>query len=304
MRWREVHQWLGLLREAALPDGLSEAGAQAALDLALDELNQSSLGAAAEIIGEPFANAVLVAAGTVFTAPIEWCAVLLGRGTAVTIKHSRSHPGFALAMASAAKQVGLPLKATSSKEAIASGDIVIAMGSDETIELIGNQLSPPSRFLGFGHRFSLAWIGTDDKPNWNNLAFDTAIHDGRGCMSPVALFTPLPLDIACAGLAAAMESAEAKWPLGAVAPGESAAIRSREALARVTGTLLKGPGWSIHGLPARYFSPMALPRSLAVYHLPNEAAAKKILTSRLKWLSTVGTDSPSASWFDARVCPL
>jgi len=321
MSWALVRAWRDRLREAnpsSLPTGLSSDGAREALAAALDALDDESLARVAALGGRPFPTVAIVCARTVTTAPIEWCAVCLGRGSAVLLKHSARDPGLATLLVSAAREVGLPLVGVTERSAIRGADLVVAMGTDDTVEGIRATLPARARLLPHGHRFSAAWIVDDPSPvdprvpegfdsSFAGVAADAALHDGRGCYSPVAVLTRLPLDEAVDRLVKSMERADKRWPVGTVSPAEHAAIRARRALARVVGVVREGDGWSIHGLPVAHLEPVALPRSLAVYHVADADSAARALAPYARWLSTVGTDDPGSTdtWLSlgaTRIC--
>jgi hypothetical protein len=308
LTWARVRAWRDRLRRAdptTIPVGLSPEGVREVWAAALDALSDDALAEAAAIPGRPFRTATFVAAGTVVTAPIEWCAVLLGRGTRVTLKHPHDDAGLAPLLAAAAAEEGLPLGITGDRSAVRDAELVVAMGSDDSIASIRDDVAPFARFLPHGHRFSVAWVGV--AAGFAPLAADAALHDGRGCLSPIAVFTPLPLEAATDALAGAMADAQARWPVGEIAPAEHAAIRSRRALARVAGVVREGPGWSVHGLPADKWTPLALPRSVVVISVPTPEEAAAVLAPHGRHLSTVGTDGPSAPFVEVgatRICPL
>jgi hypothetical protein len=168
------------------------------------------------------------------------------------------------------------------------------MGSDATVREVRSSMSHTTRVLGFGHRFSAAWSpwGEDPAP----LAADLAAHDGRGCMTPAVVFTD---DLRQGeALAAAMAHAEARWPRGAITDAESAALRGREALARITGKVWAGPGWAVHALPAERWSPVSLPRSAQL------VVTSDTLASLAPWsdaLSTLGSSAPRSAPGHVRV---
>lgn len=283
-----VRAWRDALRTvdptAAMPF-LSPEGARAGWSAAWEALDDASLAEAIAGEGAPYATATVVAAGAVPTAVIEWVAVLLARGTAVLVKHPAGEPGITGFLVDAARRHGLPLAATDDRRAI-DAELVVAMGSDETIAAIGASLPASSRFLGHGHRFSIAWVTGD----WPGLAEDLALYDGRGCLSPVIAFTPVGVDQAVPALASAMRTAQARWPVGTIDPVEGAAIRAREALARVVGRVERGDGWSICVLPADRVVPQALPRSVALVCGVDPSAAAAIVAPWGRWLSLLGTD--------------
>ena len=304
MNWDLVRAWRDRLAEldpSFQPTGLSPEGTREALDAALAALDDDSLEAVARMGGRPFPTAAVVCARTVTTAPIEWCAVLAGRGSAVLLKYSARDPVLASLLVGAARDVGLPLVGVTERSAVLQADLVVAMGSDDTVQAIRGALPARVRLLPHGHRFSAAWIIEEPLPvdprvpegfetPWGGIAADAALHDGRGCYSPVAVFTPLPLEEAADRLATAMEAAAARWPVGTISPAEHAAIRARRALARVTGLVREGDGWSVHGLPLVHLDPLALPRSVAVYQVDDATEAARALAPYARWLSTIGTD--------------
>jgi hypothetical protein len=273
---------------------LSPLGLQLAIDVALDALHDDALDDVAAMTGVAFERATVVAAGTVLTAAIEWCAVLLGRGSHVTLKHPSAAPGLAPWLAENAARVGLPLIATPARAAVSTADLVVAMGSDESISAIRAEVPPHAIYLPHGHRFSAAWVTSDTPEMWHAIALDCALHDGRGCLSPVVVLTTVPLDRALDGLAAGLEAASEVVPRGAVDDVEHAAIRSRRALARAVGSGREGDEWSAHGLPASHLTPTALPRSIAVVSVPTAGEAVAVLAPWRRHLSTVGTDDRAA----------
>ena len=313
MSWEKVRAWRQRLRDVVPPTdvGLSVAGANEAWQSALQALDDQSLDEIASMRVDPWTRAAVVCASTVFTAPIEWCAVLLGRGSEVTLKVPSAQPDFGRALVDAAQETGLPLTSTTDRRALERAEYVIAMGSDEAIRQIARELPRGVQFEPHGNRFSAAWIGgegLDDDPlvpgdfqdPLGSVAADAALYDGRGCLSPVVLFTSVPG--LAAPLAAAMERAERRWPRGQISDLEAAAIRSRRALAKVTGRVLVGDHWSVHALPGDYWQPIALPRSIALVEVSSRAEAIERLAPHQGALSTMGTDQP---WPEApRACRL
>ena len=286
LRWRDR---LAESDPSQAAEGLSAAGAREAFQASLSALNDEALADAWARSGQPFERATMVVARTVFTAPLEWCAVLLGRGTAVHLKHPEGLPGLSSAMVTAARAERLPLTASADRTTIQSADLVVGMGADSTIERIAKDLPPGVRFLGFGSRFSVAWIR--DLRSLNAVAYDAALYDGRGCMSPVAVFTDHPE--AGSALADAMQTHEAVLPRGETTSQEQAQLRTRRALARVVGMVHEGPGWSVHELPSAHFSPAGLPRSLMLHQVKDGGEFVRLIRPHLSKLSTIGTDEPA-----------
>lgn len=306
MSWERVRAWRDALlaRDPADPTDPGAAAAREVWRDALLRVDDATLDRAAAVSGAPYRTATFVAARTVAVAPIEWCALLLGHGTAVRLKHPRGEPGAAPLLAEVAAAVGLPLTVTDDRGAVTGAELVVAMGSDEAMDALRARLSPGSVGLLFGHRFSAAWV---DAAGWDGVAAACWPFDGRGCYSPQVVFTPSPLADAVPALAAALARVEARWPRGRVGAGEVARIRARGALARVVGVEARGDRHAVHGLPATHWHPEGLPRCPAVVSVPDRAAAAAVLAPWSRWLSSVGDDGGGA-WFPdrpvaVRVCP-
>ncbi|MCB9676621.1 MAG: hypothetical protein H6737_16005 [Alphaproteobacteria bacterium] len=281
-RWHLVDAWRARLRALQPEVGLSPEGARYALSTALDAWDDLPRHMRRKHPG----HTVLVCASTVFTAPLEWAAVVLVRGGRVTLKAPRARAGW---FAEVAACTDLPILSTTDRDVLEDADCIVAMGSDATLDAIRANLHPGQRLLAFGHRFSAAYWS--DPANADAVALDLALYDGRGCMSPVAIFSPIP--DATALLADAMQRMEARLPRGDVAPIEGAAIRARTALARVVGSAVAGPGWAVHGLPAERFPEAGLPRA-AVVHASDFEGFLRAVQPHAPRLSTLGSDVPLA----------
>jgi hypothetical protein len=296
-----VRRWRDRLRAADVAPfagPLSSAGLSLVLADAVEALHDGALDAVAGVPGTPFATAALAVPRTVPTAPVEWCAVLLGRGTRVVLKPPAGMPGLVPLLVETARAEGLPLSAAEGHAALDGAELVVVMGEDDTVRAV-RQSHPAARVLGFGHTWSIA-VAHDDT-SLAAVARDAMRFDGRGCLSPVAVCTPRTLDAACAVLAAAMEQAERDVPRGRITADEGAAIRTRRALARVEGVVHEADAWSVHGLPAARFAPVGLPRSIAVHALPDDAV-DALLAPHAASLSTIGTDGVPPTWAHVRVC--
>ena len=303
MSWPKVRAWRDRLRDHGPPEvWLSEAGAHEAWAVSLEALDDESLLAVERMALPRWERAAVVCAATVFTAPIEWLAVLLGRGSRVVLKVPTAEPGWGHALATAARACDLPLVATTNPADLLEAEYVVAMGSDASMASIAAALPPETRFEPHGHRFSVAWVSghpleadpwvpDDFADPYGSIAADAALHDGRGCLSPIAVFTAAP--DAADRLAEAMARAELRWPRGRVSDLEHASIRARGALASVVGDVRSAASWSVHVLPGEHWEPIALPRSVALVQVANRAEAEALLAPHRDALSTVGTD---ASW--------
>jgi hypothetical protein len=128
-------------------------------------------------------------------------------------------------------------------EALLAADCVVATGSDATLAALAPRVAPPRRFVGRGHRFSVAAIGPDALAGRalaeaaGALALDVALWDQLGCLSPVSLHVvgagPRVPEAVADALVDAFEAAEARWPRGRVTPAAAAALAHERAEAEL-----------------------------------------------------------------------
>ena len=150
--------------------------------------------------------------------------------------------------------------------ALCEAECVVATGSDAAVAAIARGCAgaaegagaSPRRFLGYGHRASLAMLGPDAlrgaalAKTAAALARDVALWDQLGCLSPLAVHVvsaerSAALRVAEA-LAEALAEAELRWPRGRIEAAASAAIaRERaEAEMRDAGVFAsRGTEWSV-----------------------------------------------------------
>lgn len=284
-RWERVEAWLTGL-DAALPlvPLLSPGGASVALHGARQLLLD---GGPRHLARSAPPHTVFVASSTVFTVALEWIAILLARGGRVTVKSPRGLEAWYDALA----QTDLPLEATRDRHALRTADRVVLMGSDATVEAVRATLSEPERLLAFGSRHSLAWW--TDPAHASEVALDHALYDGRGCMAPTGVFTPLP--DAADRLAEALAAVRRRLPLGDRTDAEHAYARERILLARVAGRVVSP---EVIELPLHLWRPRSIPGVAQVYRA--ERFDDVPLTAER--ISVLGTDAERSR--DVRVAGL
>ena len=108
------------------------------------------------------------------------------------------------------------------------------MGSEDTLNAVRARRTSTHPFLGFGSRHSVAWWTDPDQAE--AVALDALAYDGRGCMTPTAIYTPI--EDGPELLAAAMKRIKVRFPTGRVYPAEAAFLRRRKMLANVTGRVV------------------------------------------------------------------
>jgi len=109
-------------------------------------------------------------------------------------------------------------------------DIVTATGSDEAVEEIKSNVK--GKFLGFGHKVSFGVVArelTGNKTIPALAAYDTALFDQQGCLSPHVFYVERggvtsPHSFA-GNLAGELDKLEKSLPRGRISHSEAAAIR-------------------------------------------------------------------------------
>ncbi len=80
------------------------------------------------------------------------------------------------------------------KPYLKTAQVIVCYGSDETIKRVRTDSSPDALFVGYGHRISFAVVLKEMLTEKNvsglvkNLAVDTWMVDGRGCLTPAAIY--------------------------------------------------------------------------------------------------------------------
>jgi len=167
-------------------------------------------------------------------------------------------------------------------EALCEADCVAATGSDAAVAALGARVRPPRRFVGHGHRLSVACVGPGALAGpavsdlARRLALDTASWDQLGCLSPVAVWVVgRPVDALRLGetLAEALAAAESRWPRGRV-PGEAAARAAEQrSLAQMREARVWTDGkarWTLVCEPDAVLRPAPLFRFLRIHPVADE----------------------------------
>ena len=133
--------------------------------------------------------------------------------------------------------VSFPTGDGAAMDAFLAADCVVATGSDETVARVAERVRPPRQLVAHGHRVSVAAIGPEALRGpgradvCNRLAFDVALWDQLGCLSPVSVWAVTTesglVDRLAEDLARALAETQTRLPRGRV-PIEAAAARARE----------------------------------------------------------------------------
>jgi hypothetical protein len=175
-------------------------------------------------------------------------------------------------------------------------DVVIAFGSDATMDRLYPQLSWRHKFITHGHAVSLLYLGEPDRLTPRQVracAIDVLTYDQLGCLSPQAIYVPPRSDIDALGrkLASALET---EWNKIVRKPGRPLGTAARMAEARDMAHALgqrawlpNHLGWSVIHDPEPTFQPSPLHGTIYL----REASAAQLpaaLSSVKGLISTVG----------------
>lgn len=203
-----------------------------------------------------------VMAGTIPGVPIEAMVLsLLARAPAV-IKTSRAEPATARLYLEAMRHVAPDLARALSvitwpggteeleRAACDRASVVVAYGSNETIDSMYQRCRFPTKFVGYGHRVSFGIMGDGDatlgEPALRDLArlwaLDASAYDQFGCMSLACLFVSTngpwsPEEVAREIAWEGFPYTESYIPRGRLTPETAAAQMQARAVAEFQGTL-------------------------------------------------------------------
>ncbi len=121
------------------------------------------------------------------------------------------------------------------RAALEGAEAVVVYGGAEAVAAVRARTPPTARFLGYGHRLSFGVVGREMMTEEGArraaaaCALDASTFDQQGCVSPHLFYAEEGGRVAprawAAMLAEEMARVEGELPRGAVAPGESSAIR-------------------------------------------------------------------------------
>jgi hypothetical protein len=210
-----------------------------------------------------------------------------------------------------------------------AADCVVATGSDETVARVAVRVTPPRRFVAYGHRLSLAALGPEAASGaalddaCARLALDVALWDQLGCLSPVCLLVAgdgRAAQRAAEALAAALQRIEGELPRGEVGAEAAAAISGERAeaelraAARGRAVLHCGPAWTVVAEEDAAPRPAPLHRFLRVQPAGDLAGVVAALAPYGPHLAAVGIAGFGAAGAElargaaaigaSRVCPL
>jgi len=212
-------------------------------------------------------------------------------------------------------------------------DCVTATGNDRTIEAVRLRLLPKTRFVGYGHRVSFAFVtsrvltGLNTRKVVERAASDVVAWNQLGCLSPHVIYVEEGGALSAEGFAEAlaeeMERREEHEPRGELPVEASAAIASRRSLYEVRAAhspdtrqwvSRNSTAWTVVYEAEPQFQLSCLNRFIYVKVVKDLREAMQSADSFRGKVSTVGLAATEdhaqelatelARWGVARVCPL
>jgi hypothetical protein len=259
-RWRaDATLRAELPAQAGLSPAMIAAGidvAAAALDAdAMVELVDRELGAERPI--RPWLVAHVLASNVPALA-VPAIALACLAGVAVVVKSGRadrlSAPAFRRALEAEDPELAATVVAAywtggdaiAERTVLAPADVVVATGHDTTVAALVRRL--PGRVVAHGKRVGIVIAGPGAAADGlaNGVARDAALHDQRGCLSPVAVYLDGDVDAFAERLAEALAGLAGTLPPGPLGAAERAAHRTAVAEAEWAGArVLAGAGGTV-----------------------------------------------------------
>jgi hypothetical protein len=203
----------------------------------------------------------------------------------------------------------------------AQADVVIAFGSDATMESLRARTHGRQRFIAHGHALSLLWIENPAQFSTREAracAIDVLTYDQLGCLSPQAIYVPPRSDVKALGdkLAAALEK---EWRRIEAKPSRPLAVAARIVEARDVACGLghrvwlpprRHLGWTLVHDPNPAFRPSPL-HGVIYLKTANEAGLRRALAPVAGRISTLGCAGKTSSRWEklflslgvSRFCP-
>ena len=181
-----------------------------------------------------------------------------------------------------------------------SVDAVIASGDDATIRRLEDVASSAARFVGYGHRFSLAVVvGPADEATARALALDISLWDQLGCLSPLVVMALGDVDGWADQLATALAESCVRLPRGDVPLAGAASIQRERAEAELRATLgptrtMAGETWTVIREADATWRPAPLYRFVRVLPIEQAEVLDRVIGARRSSLSTLAIHAQDA----------
>lgn len=177
---------------------------------------------------------------------------------------------------------------------------VMVYGSDQSVEAVRSLVPTGVRFVGHGHKISFAVVAREaaNAETARRLAFDVAMYDQQGCVSPHMAFVerggalaPGEFARACGEALAALQ---AEMPRAALGQAEALALRTVRDEAEFAADAVYGSAgdlaWTVVHRETAAFEPSPLNRLLRTYGVDDLA---EVVAPYGGYLQTVGFAGPA-----------
>jgi hypothetical protein len=214
-----------------------------------------------------------------------------------------------------------------------NADCVVAMGSDETLAKIRQNVPIQKRFIGYGHRVSFGYVAHEALSGFipqkiiARAASDVVAWDQLGCLSPHVIYVEhggnVTAEQFAESLAQELDRREQTWPRGELQAESAAVIASKRGFYDVRAAFAPGTrvwssanstAWTVVHEADPLFQISCLNRFIYVKGVTDLAEALRNADAVRGKVSTVGLAATEdrlpalaaelARWGVTRVCPL
>jgi hypothetical protein len=177
-------------------------------------------------------------------------------------------------------------------------DVIVAFGSDATMDTLQAQAHANQKFIGHGHAVSFLWLPDPQRLTTKEAracAMDILTYDQLGCLSPQAIYVPSGTDFKALGRKLS-RALEAHWQALKSKPARPLSVAARIAEARDVAFALghrvwlppqRHLGWTLILDPDAMFTPSPL-HGVIYLRRTTETGLPKALASVAGRISTVG----------------
>lgn len=174
-------------------------------------------------------------------------------------------------------------------------DVAIASGSDEALQSLRSRVPVTTRFVAHPHKFAVGVVTTDavNEDSAAGAAFDVAMWDQQGCLSPHTIY----VEGSSAGefanlLAAELARLAEELPRRKLPPSESSAVHQARGAAELRGARVLassgGTDWTVVVDEAPGFTPSCLNRFVYVKPFDSLEALEQSLSGFSHRFSAIG----------------
>ena len=197
------------------------------------------------------------------------------------------------------------------RAAIKDAPAVLAFGGEYAIASVAREAHPEARLVLQGPRVSVSYVSSASltKANLSPLAqraaYDVALYDQQGCLSPHAIYVERGGDVGpaafAAALGAALEALKDGLPRGAIEAEHAARVQLYRAQARfeeaqgTRGTRVltsdEGTDWTLIYEDGARFEPTPAYRTIRVHSVSGPDEVVDVLRPEAHWIEAIGLET-------------